>query len=126
MTDPNETPTTTKEDLAGDAIGEILAVLETHPHVVNVKVKAERAKALVDELLAHRREKAIPLPHQSPQQLLETITAQHAAAHAALMMFLTRMGGQLGHITEIVMSAAQPQEAKSGETKEEVAAQAPA
>lgn len=121
MTD--QTTEAPKEDLAGDAIAEIMHVFETHPHVVNVKVGRDRAKALVEELLAHRRDKAIPVPHQSPQQLLETITAQHAASHAAMMMFLTRVANHVGHLTELVMRS---QEAKSGETKDEVAAQASA
>ncbi len=102
------TDETKKPDLAAEAVAEFLATIETHPNVVNVKTPKAKMQALCDELLAHRRDKAIPIPGQTPQQLLETISRQQGAANAALMVFLARLGNQVGHFSAVIDAAMQP------------------
>ncbi len=115
------TDETQKPDLAAEAVAEFFATIETHPNVVNVKTAKAKMQALCDELLAHRRDKAIPIAHQTPQQLLDTISRQQGAAHAGLMVFLARLGNQVGQLTAVIESAMQPvkEAPANGEAKAE-------
>jgi hypothetical protein len=86
-----------------EGIRQVMDALSQHPNVVNVKIEKAKALALVGEVRRLRELHALPLPNQSPHELLGTFARQSGAANAALVRFLYSMATQLQAVTEIVL-----------------------
>lgn len=103
---------TEKKDEVFEGIRQIESAVGQHPNVVNVKIEKSKALALVAEVRRLRELNAVPMPDQSPEELLGTFARQSGAANAALTRFLYSMATQLQAVTEIVLEMRDAREAQ--------------
>lgn len=100
------------KDLTAEAIQHFHKTIETHPKVATIKVPKDHMEALTNEVMRLRRSQGVPIPHQSPMQLIETADMQLSAGIEALLTLHT----QTVHTVVVVLNEIERVKAHVGMT----------